>query len=267
MMTAEAVRERDILCHPGIMTTILSGWLCGRPTAGARCMDSKVVSKEIRGRVWPVLKENGFARFTTRSAWRYSASTIDVLNFQSFNSYHASVMRVTPFSFAVNLGSFLTYVPPELPPEPTDGHLTPSEPECHFRGSLAPTIKQAREAPRGVWSVEKKGKNLAGCIEDVVQQLPQAMAWFGRLADKREVLRILREDGEDMTALWGFGRNPSPLRSRLTGYVALELKCHDLAVEKLGEAAASDLFADLPSKRNGAVARNPQFKRSQHDEG
>jgi hypothetical protein len=76
-------------------------------------MDSKAVSKEIRGRVWPLLKAAGFTRFSTRSAWRYREGKIDVITFRSYNAYNASVMGVTPFSFSVNLGTFLTYVPPQ----------------------------------------------------------------------------------------------------------------------------------------------------------
>ncbi|MDI6624661.1 MAG: hypothetical protein QME55_08015 [Brevundimonas sp.] len=220
-------------------------------------MDSKAVSKEIRGKVWPLLKEQGFSRFTTRTAWRYCDSKIDVLNFQSFNAYNASVMRVTPFSFAVNLGSFLTYVPPDWPLQSTDGQLTPREADCQFRGRLIPTVTQSRKTPDGVWSVDELGRNLPRCIQDVVEQLPHAMDWFARLADKREVLRVLCEDDEDMIVLWGFGRNPSPIRSYLTGYVALELENHDLAREKLGEAVDSDCFTGQFGNLKNAINRAP----------
>ncbi len=217
-------------------------------------MDSKAVSKEIRGRVWPLLKEHGFSRFTTRTAWRYCASTIDILNFQSFNAYNASVMRVTPFSFAVNLGCYLTYVPAS-PPKFNDGLLTPSEFECQLRGRLTPAITQAREAPHDVWSVDQQGCNLLWCVQDVVEQLPYAMGWFAHLADEREVLRILIEDDEDMTKLWGFGRNPSPIRSYLTGYVALKLDNHDLARKKLAEAVDSNCFTEQFGNLEDAISR------------
>jgi hypothetical protein len=54
-----------------------------------------------------------------------------------------------------------------------------------------------------------------------MNQIPDALAWFERLNQRNEVLRILREDDERMTELWGFGRNPSPIRSYLAGYVAM----------------------------------------------
>lgn len=202
-----------------------------------------------------MLKEQGFSRFTTRTAWRYCDSKIDVVNFQSFNAYNASVMRVTPFSFAVNLGSFLTYVPPDCPPKSTNGELTPREADCHFRARLTPAISQARKTPDCVWSVDKQGSNLLACVQDVVAQLPHTMAWFARLADKAEVLRILVEEDEDMTRLWGFGRNPSPIRSYLAGYVALELENHDLAREKLGRAIHSNCFTHLFDNLEEAIGR------------
>ena len=116
-------------------------------------MDSKSVGNEIRGRMWPLLKAAGFSRFTTRTAWKDNDGKVDVLNFQSYNTYHASVLRVTPFSFSVNLGSFLTYVPPQWPPKVKDDHLMPDEAECQFRRRLARTITQPRNEHVGVWSV------------------------------------------------------------------------------------------------------------------
>jgi hypothetical protein len=230
-------------------------------------MDSKAVSKEIREKVWPLLKDQGFSRFTTRSAWRYEDHKIDVVNFQSFNSYLASGLGVTSFSFAVNLGSFLTYVPPQWPLKSKDGHFMPHEAECHFRGRLSPTnrrsepakwlakLVQEKKVPEGVWSVDKRGLNLDHCIQDVVGQLPLAASWFSRLSDKSEVLRILLEDDQDMRRLWGFGRNPSPIRAYLTGYVAQALQNDQLARQKLAEAVLSGCFDDLFCNVEQAISR------------
>ena len=103
-------------------------------------MDSKAVNKEIRARIWPLLKDIGFSRFTPRTAWRYRGDKIDVLNFQSFNSYNASVLGITSFSFCVNLGSFLNYVPSKWPVKVKDGHPIPNEAECHFRRRLMRSV-------------------------------------------------------------------------------------------------------------------------------
>jgi len=55
-------------------------------------MDSKEVNKQIRAVIRPVLKAQGFARFTARDSWRFHDDRIDVVNFQSFNSYLAGTI-------------------------------------------------------------------------------------------------------------------------------------------------------------------------------
>lgn len=218
-------------------------------------MDSKAVNKEIRSRIWPLLKEQGFTRFSTRTAWRDSNGKVDVVNFQSFNRYTADVIGVTPFSFAVNLGCFLTYVPPQWPPRTKEGKLVPLESECNFRVGLTPTISQPGNKQGEIWSVDDEGKNLLWCIQDVVGQLPGVLSWFERLSDRREVLRVLMEDDEDMNSLWGFGRRPSPIRSYMAGYVALSMGMQEIARQKLEETVASKRFTALFASVDGAINR------------
>jgi hypothetical protein len=217
-------------------------------------MDSTTVNKEIRRSIWSALKKAGFSKFTTRTAWRYAEDQIEVVNFQSFNRYNADVLGVTPFSFAVNLGSYLSYVPPQWPSKVKDGRQVPAESECHFRGRLARTISQSHKHT-DVWFVDSDGRNLAWCIKDVEQQLPLALQWFDRLRDKSEVLRILLKESEEMSRLWGFGNNPSPIRAYLSGYVALKLGKREIAESKLREAAESKCFMHLFASVEGALAR------------
>src|SRR6267142_2201498 len=152
-------------------------------------MDSKVVNKAIRRSIWSTLKEASFSKFTPRTAWRYTEEQVAVVNFQSFNRYNADVLGITTFSFAVNLGSFLLYVPPRWPPKVKDGKQVPEESACQFRGRLTRTISQAHKHS-DIWLVDGDGRNLGWCMRDVDQQLRQATRWFERLRDKKEVLRI-----------------------------------------------------------------------------
>jgi hypothetical protein len=219
-------------------------------------MDSKDVNREIRRSIWPLLKEHRFTKVSPRTAWRHGDQQIDVINFQSFNSYNADVMGVTTFSFAVNLGTYLRYVPPEWPPKKiTDGIPYPAEYECQFRGRLSCRLSQPRSKDANVWLVEKDGRNLLWCINDVAQQIPDALAWFERLQDKATVLRILQEEGENMSTLWGFGNNPSPHRSYLKAYVALHLGYDALANREFGKAVASGCYTHLFSSVDGARNR------------
>jgi len=217
-------------------------------------MDSKVVNREIKKVIWPALKDAGFDLFTSRIAWRHNEASIDVVEFQSLGNYNAGVMGVTSFSFAVRLGKYLSYLPPQWPPKVKDGMQLPSEAEAQFRRSLQCSL--ASSSPdKSIWPVDKDGRNLAWCIRDVTTQLPNALAWFSHLDDRREVFHILRDQDEQMSQLWGFGRNPSPIRSYLLGYAALALGEHALAETKLQEAVDSKCFAQLFSSVDGAFRR------------
>lgn len=217
-------------------------------------MDSRAVNKEIRRSIWSALRDLGFSAFSSRTAWRYAGQQIEVINFQSFNRYKADVLGITTFSFAVNLGSYLSYIPPQWPPKVKDGKQVPEESSCHFRGRLSRKISQSHKYT-DIWLVEDDGRNLGWCIRDVQQQLPLAMQWFERLRDKNEVLRILLKDSEQMGSLWGFGKNPSPIRSYLSGYVALSLGQREIAQSKLKEAAESKCFVHLFNSVEGAMTR------------
>jgi len=217
-------------------------------------MDSKVVNREIKKFIWPALRHAGFATFTSRCAWRHLEDKIDVVEFQSFNKYNADVLDVTTFSFAVRLGTLQLYVPPQWPPKVKDGLQLPSEAECYFRSSLVCSIESKLD-DRTIWPIDPAVKNLPWCIQGVLNQMPQALAWFERLAEKSEVLRILQEDDHTMPELWGFGRNPSPIRSYLAGYVALALGQNEIAETRLQEAVDSKCFVSLFSSVHGAVQR------------
>ena len=110
-------------------------------------MDSKVVNREIRDRIWPKLREHGFGTFSSRSAWRYGPDRIDIVNFQSFNAYNAGVIGCTTFSFVVNVGCYLLAILPRFEPsriKENKGHLMPEDYACHFRAQLSPAIPQAK---------------------------------------------------------------------------------------------------------------------------
>jgi hypothetical protein len=124
-------------------------------------MDSKVVNRYIRELIRPELKATGFSKFTTRNSWRYRGNVVDVINFQSFNSYNADVMGVTTYSFGINLGSFHLDIPTEHGNIKSKSDLPcPEEFQCPFRGGLQRTFEQCELERRDIWFIKPDGSTL-----------------------------------------------------------------------------------------------------------
>lgn len=208
-------------------------------------MDSKEVSQGIRREIRPYLKEIGFSRFTSRTAWRYADRRIDVVNFQSFNAYHASVMGCTTFSFAVNLGCYLTDIPPPFDKDRMkrrNGQLCPDEASCQFRTHLKKTFYQPEYGLNDVWLVDPAGTYLEEVLLDVRRVIEEtARPWFDRLSRPSEVLRILIEE-EEGNELWGFGAKRSPARNYLVGYYARSRGLFEIAHQRLYKALSSGCY-------------------------
>ena len=118
-------------------------------------MDSKVVAREIKREIWPLLRREGFMEFSPKTAWRHTPDQIHVVNYQSFNSYLAEGVGCTTFSFALNLGIFFRAIPFEYPvkkgPDPS---VKPQEYHCHFRHRLVKGIDQPvlLDVTHGTWN-------------------------------------------------------------------------------------------------------------------
>lgn len=202
-------------------------------------MDSKHVNQSIKKHIIPFLKKNGFEIFTSRTAWRHFDKKIDVINFQSFNSYHANVLNCTTYSFSVNLGIFFEDIPfpYDYKVKEKFGLKCPQEYECHFRRSLLKDLKQNELKNEYIWFVDSEGKYLDLAIQDVRDRLTSsALSWFSRFENEKEVIRTLIEDNENNKIAWGFGAKSSPNRSYKTGYIALALGDYKLASAGLKKA-------------------------------
>ena len=199
-------------------------------------MESKQVTKEINSVIRPILKSNGFKKFSGRTYWKYETNRIDILNFQSFNSYNADVMGCTTFSFAVKLATFMKYIPYENKIKEKDGLKRPTEYQGHFRSGITKTIAQKEFPRKDIWFIGKDGKYLNSAISDCKTQIEKrAFDWFNQFEDNQNVLRILMEDQVDMNGTWGFGNMDSPNRNEFIAYMALELGENELALSKFKE--------------------------------
>jgi hypothetical protein len=200
-------------------------------------VNSYVVNKAIRRLIWPLLREAGFTQFTARYAWRYATGKIDVVNFQSFNSYLADGLRCTTFSFSVNLGCSFDAIPKRATVERINGYLRPREWECHFRLRLQKTISQPELQRTDIWYVDPSEQNLEIVIEDAKRAIMEiGLPWFDRFRATQEVLRT-----------------PSPIRHLMIGYAALSLGQTEIAVEHIQAALLSGCFKDLEPKMRATL--------------
>jgi hypothetical protein len=215
-------------------------------------MDSTVVTRAIRREIWPVLRQEGFDRFAGRSAWRRSENKIDVVNFQSFNSYLAESVGCTTFSFSLNLGCFLPFIPTALMQVTVkDGAQLPREYECHLRRRLLKTIKQSELKRTDTWYIGDQGEYLTDSIADALTQIRlHGLSWFQRFEQEEELMRTLHRDGGGET--FGFGTKDSPQRHILLGFAELSRKNRkgairhlNLALEKLSLYPENPLSAKL----------------------
>jgi hypothetical protein len=205
-------------------------------------MDSKVVSRQLWKTIRPVLKDAGWTSFSSRTARRFTNLRIDVVHFQSFNSYVASAIGGTTYSFSVRLGCFFTAIP-NSGIKVKDGLVMPEEYDCHLRYTIHKKFSQPECSRRDVFYVDPKGKYLPTVVEAVRQEITtEGLSWFQRFSDMQEVLRTLMEDDEANEGTWGFGANPSPARNLYTGYVALSLGEAQIAAERLKKAALSPSY-------------------------
>jgi len=219
-------------------------------------MNSSVVNKEIKSLIRPMLQEAGFTQFTQRTAWRYSRGRLDVINFQSFNSYLANSIGCTTYSFCVRLGCCFDAIPQSDRIKKKNGHSRPEEYQCQFRLTLQKSIEQTNLKRTDVWYVDPTGKNLDAVITDAKKAiLETGLPWFNRYNDPAEALRTLLEDSESNESTHGFGAKPSPIRHFFTGFVALSLGQTKLAKEHLKAALDSGCFNEFEPKMRSEIER------------
>lgn len=217
-------------------------------------MNSAAVNREIRARIRPLLEDAGFVAFTARNSWRYHRDRVDVINFQSFSSHHAEVMGITTYSFAVNLGCYLRYIPDPYPDAPESSSLAgelprPTEYHCHMRGQLRRSYSDKSCARRDIWFIDEHGTNVAEALHDVrMVFVRDGVPWFAQFSTPDHVYDILRSKEERMESLWGFGRPGSPARRYFLGYAAKAAGRHDEARLNLNLAADTPSFANIADR-------------------
>jgi hypothetical protein len=218
------------------------------------------VNREIESVIHPLLRNAGFTEFNARTAWRYSAQKIDVVNFQSLSSSLAQSMGCTTYSFCVRLGCSFDAIPRSERIKRKGAILTPEEYECHFRRALQKTIPQPVLKRRDVWYVDPSGQNLEAVIKDAAKTiLGDGLPWFNRFTDPSEILRTLQKDSESHAGTFGFGTKTSPMRHFMTGFVAKSLGKTALATEHIQKVLLSGSLKEFESLMRAALEENNRF--------
>ena len=218
-------------------------------------MDSRVVNREIRREVWPVLREKNFDAFTARTAWRHLVDRVWIVNFQSFNSYFSLVDGCTTFSFALNLGIYFHALGEE---DKTEVQAKPKDYQCHFRSKLFKTITQQNYSRKDIWYVDPEGLNLLEVLDDARRVLLlDGMAWFDGFSDLSRVREILVHEDEKDT-LFGIGAKWSPRRKLLIGRAAVATGQQELGLRVLKEAEAELQSIKLQLESLGRNRRQPK---------
>jgi hypothetical protein len=143
-------------------------------------MDSKVINKLIRSEIWPILRQQGFTVFETRNAYAYVGSFINVVNFQSFNSYLADGLHCTTYSFTVRLSTYLIGYPGgERIRHNNAGLMMPYEYECPLRTALIKRTAVDGFDRSDIFYIDQDGRTTAACFEEVKSLLQDyATSWF-----------------------------------------------------------------------------------------
>jgi hypothetical protein len=165
-------------------------------------MDSKAINKLIRSEVWPILRNQGFSVFDSRSAFAYKAPFINVLSFQSFNSYNAEILGCTTYSFVPRLGVYVVGSPGEHRVKRDNaGRLRPFECECSFRGELRKRTPVDGFAQDDIFYIDPNGRTTAQCFQELrCLSSEVAPLWFKANNDLDALLSRMRHAEEPNSA-------------------------------------------------------------------
>ena len=187
-------------------------------------ISSREVNAELRATIWPALLEVGFTDRTQRVAWKDFPDTVAVVDFSSFNSYTASTMDVTTFSFQLSLGIRVRCSSNGAAfANVKAGKLRPKEAACDVRRVLWKTLQQPETHLPDVWYVREDGSNLREVIDDArYVLLTDGMMWIDEFSDLSRILAFAENEPEEwdgkgttITGTWGLGRLGCPARVRL----------------------------------------------------
>ena len=140
-----------------------------------------ILTKEIKSKVFPILKEYGFERFSGRKAWKHFDNKIYLFVISGVGSNFSEVTGYPSISITSNINIYYINFPDEKACKKLSktGKLLPDETECHYRFSLEKINRQENlikniqnpieKKRRDVWWVEPNDNNIESVITDIIQ--------------------------------------------------------------------------------------------------
>jgi hypothetical protein len=157
-------------------------------------VDSKTINKLIRSEVWPILRAQGFNAFSSRSAFAYNPPFINVVSFQSFNSYLAGGLGCTTYSFTPRLGVYVVGSPGEDGVKRDKaGCLQPLEYQCAFRSELRKRTPVDGFARDDIFYIDPEGTTTPKCFEELKYLCSEFVPlWFNGNNNLDDILSRIR---------------------------------------------------------------------------
>jgi hypothetical protein len=236
-------------------------------------VDSKVVDQALRAVLWSALKRAGFSRRTGRTAWRDRGDAVECVNVQSFNTYLASGMGATTYSFGVNLGVFFEAIATRSSMGAfVNDYSRPKEYQCHLRkfltkgfaqpnvlskpmfgiGPSRPSLGTWIDRP-DVWLVLPDGSNVEVTVNDATERvIADGLPWFDAVSDPREAIRRLVDEpdifaGQDAPREMYGGALGSPSRWNAIGALAAAGGDWVLLRRAVDEMSEQPYYRDRPT--------------------
>ena len=208
-------------------------------------MNNRMFRTKFNEVVKPILADAGFLKSSSRGARRYKDSTIDVIEFQTFDSHIRDGVGCTPLSFSVRLG--VHYRAIEKAPwlnkdEVKKSNDNPREFDCEIRGALLKDVDQSglfrpwgeksTKDRMDVWYVCEDGSNLEDMLFRASSMVKKfGLQWFDYFNNTSNLLN----DSEGIqfdrieNTLQGEG---SFAAAELYSSIALDLGLQDIAIEQ-----------------------------------
>jgi len=183
-------------------------------------MDARAVDRQLRAKIWPLLRLHGFLRRASRIAWRYE-NGVDLVEISSVGSSWDAV-GCTSFSISARVAAMPPFVkPPKQTPE-RDGQLRPHYWHCQLQWGLRKSLSQPwfhpfaephRDLPRSlalhreglkqvlrrdvhdrtdIWFIKEDGSNVDEVMDDLIAAIEgEGMAVLARFHDSNAVIKMV----------------------------------------------------------------------------